>query len=191
MSDLSLEEVLAEACQKLNEGCFEDALERFDHYLLFRPEEAKAYYGRGMAHFQLKKWPDAINNFKKADELDPEDLESWVGLAMSLAGNDEIYEAIKVFETLLTRHPQYVRGHIQLGQLYYRLGVISKGHAQMDRALNSRPSLSERRLIEQLQKEQKMLDKKRYYRPDFEELRKQNKSQDSFIEKVIAYFNRK
>ena len=184
---------MEQAYQKLQDGYFEDALEAFNQCLIVEPTEAKAHYGRGMAHFQLKKWSSAVEDFKKAKELNPEDLESWVSLAMSLAMEDQIYEAIEVFETLLAGHPDYVRGHIQLGQLYYRLGVISKGHAQMDLALNARPSLAERRLVEQLKKEQTALDKRRYYRPDFEALRKKNQISESgsWIGKITSFLNRR
>ena len=184
---------MEQACQKLKDGYFEDAREAFSNYLLFDPLEAKAYYGRGVANFQLNDWPPAIQDFKKAKELKPEDKESWIGLAMSLAMESKVYEAIEVFETLLAEHPHYVRGYIQLGQLYYRLGIISKGHAQMELALKAKPSLEERRLIERLQKEQKSLDKRRYYRPDFEELHKQNElmASKSWVKKMISFFNRK
>ena len=189
----SSEEIMEQACQKLRDGCFEDALDAFTHYLLLDPTEAKAYSGRGTAYFQLKKWALAADDFKRAREIDPEDLESGSGLAMSLAMDNKIYEAIEIFETLLARHPGYVRAHIQLGQLYYHLGVISKGHAQMDLALSARPSLEERRLIEQLQKEQRALDKRRYYRPDFEALRKQNQlsASGSWTRKITDFLNRR
>ncbi|GEM_PF-868629 len=189
--DPSLEEVMDQACRKLRDGAFEDAVEGFTHYLRLESAGAEAYYGRGAAYFQLKKWSWAADDFKKAKELNPEDRESWTGLALSLAMLNKIYEAIEIFETLLANHPDYVRGRIQLGQLYYRLGIISKGHVQMDLALNARPSLEERRLIEQLQKEQKALDKKRYYRPDFEALRKKNQLSDSWMKRIICYFKQK
>ena len=191
--DPFLEEKIERAFQKLKDGYFEDAQEVFTECLLSGYQEARAYSGRGMARFQLKNWASAAEDFKKAKELDPEDLENALGWAMSLAMVNKIYEAIAVFEDLLTDHPHFVRGHIQLGQLYYRLGVITKGHAQMDLALASRPALAERRTLEQLKKEQLALDKKRYYRPDFEALRKANKASasGSWIKKWWDFLNQK
>ncbi len=182
--DPSLREIVEAAFQKLSEGYFEDARDAFTDYLLVESKDAKVYSGRAMAYFQLKDWPSAAEDFKKAGELDPDDLENSVGWAMSLAMDNKIYEAIAIFEKLLADHPNFVRGHIQLGQLYYRLGVISKGHAQMDLALAARPSLAERRQIEQIKKAQTELDKKRCYRPDFEALRKANTSSNSWINKI-------
>jgi len=184
-------ETLEKAFDQLKEGRFESAIEEFTLCVLSDPEEAKAYEGRALAHFQIKNWSAAVSDFKKAKELNPKNFENWIGLGMSLAMINEIYPAIDVLETLLTDHPDFARGHIQLGMLYYRLGVIKKGHDQMDLALASRPSLTERRQAEALKKEQMVLDKKRLYRPDFEELRKKNKASGSITKQVIEFLKKK
>ena len=189
----SSEEILERAFHRLKEGSFEEAEEAFTNYLLIEPRDPKPYSGRGTARFQLKNWAAAVLDFKKAKELDPEDLENWIGLAMSLAMENKIYEAIETFEVLLSKHPHFVRAHIQLGQLYYRLGIIKKGHTHMDLALLSRPNLAERRMVEQVKKEQLQMDKKRIYRPDFEALRKQKASSPppAWLKKITDFFRRK
>ncbi len=167
--------MIEQAYDRLREGYFEEAVERFSECVLLEPAQPRAYQGRALSYFQLKRWPLSASDFLKAKELDPGDPENWIGAAMCLAMENKIYEAIRIFEELLSRQPQCVRAHIQLGQLYYRLGVIAKGHAQMDLALTSRLSPEERREIERLKGEQLALDKRRYYRPDFEALRRNNR----------------
>jgi len=177
------------AYEQLKEGNLEAAVEAFSDCLLLEPSEARVYYGRGMARFQLKQWPAAISDFRKAVELDPEEPEHWVSLGLSLASGDGVYEAIDVFERLLEKKPKYARARILLAQLYYRLGVITKGHHELDLALSSRPTLSERKTIEGMKKEQLLLDKKRYYRPDFEALRQQNRASSSgFLRMIRSLF---
>ncbi|MBI1884036.1 MAG: tetratricopeptide repeat protein [Chlamydiae bacterium] len=185
--------MLENAYQKLKEGYFQSAVEAFTECLARDSLQADAYHGRAQAHFQLKNWSLALSDFTKAKELKEENLENWIGVAMSLAMDHKIYEAIEVLDTLLVHHPKYVRGYIQLGQLYYRLGVIRKGNEQMEKALACDPSLSERRTIERLQREQKELDKRRFYRPDFEALRRnnQNSSRGHWFEKVKRFFVKK
>ena len=116
----------------------------------------------------------AASDFSQARELDPANLESWIGLGMSLAMQNRVYDAIGVLEDLLKLHPDFVRGHMQMGMLQYKLCATNKGRAHMEKALASRPSLQERRQIEQILKEQKAMDDKRLYRPDFEKLNKEN-----------------
>ena len=154
-----------------NEGYFEDAVEAFSDRLNLKPLDSGIYYARGMAYFRLKKWKSAIADFEKARDLDCNDPDNQLGLALSLAMDNKIYEAIRVYDDLLAVNPKLVRAHIQLAMLYYCLGAIAKGHWQLDIALAFRPSLSERERIANLKKEQLLLDKKRYYRPDFEALR--------------------
>ena len=187
----SIDDRLDQAYGQLKEGHWENAIESFSECLLLGPGESRIYYGRGMAHFQLGKWATSILDFKRAIDIDPEDPENWIGLGMGLAMDSRIYEAVEVFENLLAEKPGYIRAHIQLAQLYYRLGVIGKGHAQLDAALAQRPALAERRQIEQLKKEQTTLDKRRYYRPDFEALRRQNQNSGGFLEKIKDLFSKK
>ncbi len=170
----SSSEMTEKAYQQLQEGYFEDAIEAFSNCLLLDSAHARSYFGRGMAYCGLKKWQPAFLDFQRAQEIDPEDPQNRVACAMSLAMDNKIYEAIELFEQLLAQNPRYIPAHVQLAKLYYGLGVIGKGHQQLDLALGSRPSLSERRMIEELKKEQLTLDKRRYYRPDFEMLRRQN-----------------
>ncbi len=186
-----LSETLQKALEQLKEGYFESAIEGFTLCILSEPEEVRAYEGRALANFQIKNWKEAVSDFRKAKELNPENPENWIGLGMSLAIINEIYPAIDVLETLLLKFPQFVRGHIQLARLYYQLGIIKKGRNQLDVALASRPSLEERRLIESLKKEQMTLDKKRFYRPDFEELRRKNKESDSFLKQFFQSVKKK
>ena len=161
------------AYERLMGGYFEDAVKEFSDCLSSEPRESKIYHGRGMAYFQLKKWKLAIADFEKARQIDYKDLNSWMGLAISLVMDSRIYEAIDVYEALLTHKPRFIRARIQLALLYYRLGVIGKGHRQLDIALDSGPSLDERKRIEELKSEELVLDKKRYYRPDFQALHEQ------------------
>ena len=167
--------MIEQAYTHLKEGYFEDAVKGFSECLLEGSAQPKAYQGRALSYFQLKQWRLAASDFLKGKELDPGDPENWIGAAMCLAMENKIYEAIGVFEELLSSQPQCVRAHLQLGQLYYRLGVITKGHRQMELALASRPSPADRREIERLKGEQLALDKRRYYRPDFEALRRNNR----------------
>ncbi len=171
----SREALLAEAQAVLATGAFEQAIELFAACLAQAPQDASAYQGRAIAHFQLHQWALAVADFTRARDLNPADPENGVGVGMSLAMENQVYEAVDALEALLTEHPQYVRGHIQLGLLYFKLCAIAKGRRQLERALACRPTLAERRFIEQSLKEQQQLDQKRYYRPDFEAL---NQRQD-------------
>jgi tetratricopeptide (TPR) repeat protein len=175
----------------LSGGYFKDAVKAFSDCLALESTEARAYRGRGEAYFKLKKWKLAIADFEQARQLDCQEPNSWMGLAMSLVMDNKIYEAIDVYEALLVAQPRFILAHIQLALLYYRLGVIGKGHRQLDLAMDLGPTPQERKRIEDLKKEELILDKKRYYRPDFQALREQNKvGSFSFLKEFRKLFGK-
>lgn len=160
------------ASRHLEVGAFEEAIEQFTACLLIEPKIAQACRGRALALVQLKQWQAAAQDFARARELDPDTLDNWVGLGISLASEGQVYRAIAVFDELLAKHPRYARGHIQAGLLYYRICATAKGRRHLETALACRPSPEERQLIERILREQAALDQRRYYRPDFEALRR-------------------
>ena len=170
----SRQAMLDQGFDRLQAGRFEDAIDAFTACLAVYPETGKAVLGRAMARFQIKDWKAAHQDFQRASDLEPDDPESGLGVGMSLAMQSKIYPALEVLEKLLARFPDFVRGYMQLGMLHIKIGAIPKGRGYLEQALQRRPSLEERRQIEATLKEQATLDHKRYYRPDFEALRKQN-----------------
>ena len=168
----SQEAMIDQAYEQMQAGQFEDAIEAFTACLAVYPETSKAVLGRAIARFQIKDWKAAEGDFKRATDLDAQDPESWFGLGMTLAFQNQIYPAIDVMEKLMVQFPKFIRGYIQLGMLHIKIGAIRKGREYLQQALTHRPSLAERQFIEATLKEQTAFDQKRYYRPDFEALRK-------------------
>ena len=163
--------LMQQAYEQLQEGRIEEAVETFSASLVVAPHQANALRGRGLAYLQLKRWDLAAADFEAVRSLAPDDLDNWVNLATSLSMQPEnMYHAMKVFDELLSTHPDSLQGHWQLGLLHLRLGAIPKGRQHLKQALTCRPTLGQRRQIEAILHEQAALDRKRYYRPDFEAL---------------------
>ena len=171
--------LIRQAYEKLQSGRFEEAIDVFSASLMV-DKEARALRGRGLAHIQLKQWEAAEADLTSAKELDPGNADNWIDLGISLAAQHKVYPAIGVFEALLEREPTCVRAHIELGLLHIRLGAITKGKTQLQKALTCRPTLPERRLIESFLVEQEKLDRRRYYRPDFEAFHRQNEKSPTY-----------
>ena len=185
--------LLEQGLAHLGEGLFEDAIDALSACLALDPRDVKALHGRAMARFKIKQWADAEADFAAATRLKEEDPELWSGLALSMAMQNKIYPAIAVFETLLERRPSYTQGRIELGLLNLKIGAIDRGRDHLEKALASRPTLAQRRLIESNLTEQKNLDKNRYYRPDFDRLRKTRNLQipgAGLLHRILAYFKK-
>ncbi len=167
---------MREGYDQLTDGRFEEAVATFSAAIAQEPRQAKALRGRGLAYAELKQWSLATADFAAARDADPDDAENWVDLGISLARDHQVYPAIAVFEELIAQHATHVRGLTELGFLYIRVGAISKGREFLEGALRCKPTLIERRRIEAALGEQDKLDRKRFYRPDFDALRKQRRS---------------
>lgn len=164
--------MLEQAFKQLSEGSAEGAAEAFSSVVLAFPDEPAAYRGRAVANFQRKAWKEAKSDFERAKHLEPSEPENWLGYGMSLAMQLEVYPALKVLEEMTQQFPTFVRGFVQLANVQFKLGAISKGKEILRHALTLRPTRAERSQIEATLNEQEKLDARRYYRPDFEALRK-------------------
>ena len=169
------ESLMRQAYEQLQAGEFKDAADTFSASLALGLQQAEALRGRGLARLQLKQWALAAEDFSAAKALAPEEVDNWVDLGVSLALDHQAYPAIEVFESLLKQHPECVRGRVELGLLYIHLGAIPKGREQLQQAIAQRPTVEQRRLIESVLSQQDQLDKKRFYRPDFEALHRQQR----------------
>lgn len=184
MTNPAADSRISRGTARLQEGLFDDAVDAFTAALTETPNDPRALQGRAMARFQMKDWVAAETDFaaaKKADESDPR---NWSGLALSQAMQNKVYPALALFEDLLVRWPDFTEARIQLGLLCLKIGAIAKGRDHLRDALNTRPTLAQRRLIESTLKEQEKLDANRYYRPDFERLKAQ--AQEPFFVKWLA-----
>ncbi len=166
-----------QAYEQLQDGRFEEAVETFSAALSLCPQEAQALRGRGWAYGELNRWTLAEADFRQAKDAAPENSDYVVDWANSLGMDNQVYRALEVFEELLARQPDCLRAHLELGRLHLRLGAIPKGRQCFQQALRCRPSGAQRQQIMAILQEQDRMDRKRYYRPDFEALNRQQQQQ--------------
>lgn len=192
-SDKALNAMLEQGFSELRDEKFEEAVETFSACHALETKNDSALRGRGLAYIRLDKAALAENDFRVARDLNNKEPENWMGIAVSLAMQKKIYESITIYEDLLRFMPNYVPGYIQLGRLQFKMGVISKGRDYYKKALNLRPTPEQRRVIEATLKEQVKLDQKRFYRPDFEQLRAQSATSGlmAFIKNIFSISKKK
>lgn len=168
---------MQQAGEQLRDGLYEDAIETLTAVLALSPGDLEALRGRGVAYAQLKQWNLAVADLGVAKGAAPDDVDTWINWANSLAMANQVYEAIQAFETLVARQPRCLRAHLELGRLHLRLGAIPKGREHLQLALACRPTGAQRQVIVAILEEQDRLDQKRMYRPDFDALHKQRARQ--------------
>jgi len=82
---------------------------------------------------------EALAEWKRAVETDPEDEGARNGLALSLAKNGNYEEAVKNFRKATELNPKFVDAYVNWGELLYQLGKRDEAIAQWQRAVEVSP----------------------------------------------------
>ena len=92
---------------------------------LFAPpisaQTADAYRNRATELAHAKSWDDAITNYRKALELEPNDAATHYNLGLTLKGKGKSREALKEFQAALKLRPKWADAHFGLASVWFDL----------------------------------------------------------------------
>jgi serine/threonine protein kinase/Flp pilus assembly protein TadD len=129
------------------------------------PTDEKSWVARGMA--RLAKDPEGARaDFEKALELNPRSLAALQNVAHVLSKLDRNEEAVKVLNTTVRLHPDYVPAQIGRGVLLARLGRREAAHKDAEEVLlrdNKPPTLYQAACIYALTSRTEATDRREAY----------------------------
>ncbi|HEC56454.1 MAG TPA: tetratricopeptide repeat protein [Candidatus Syntrophoarchaeum butanivorans] len=99
-------------------------------------EHAKAYYNRGLVYAEQEKYDEAIKDFDKAIELNPDDAEAYHNRGIAYTKLGEYDEAIKDFDKAIELNPDDAEAYHNRGNAYARLGEYERAREDMLHAGN-------------------------------------------------------
>jgi tetratricopeptide (TPR) repeat protein len=91
-------------------------------------------YALGATYDQLKKPKEAIASYRRALDDDPENMDSERGLANALLADNQLDEALKVFNTIVAAEPQDAQSQIRISEIQRRQGQYEKALATLEKA---------------------------------------------------------
>jgi tetratricopeptide (TPR) repeat protein len=100
----------------------EKAAQEFRKELEIDPRNAGAEYILGEIARQQSRWPEAIEHFTKATQLDASLNDAFLGLGMAQVAAGDPAKAIPALETYAKRQPGNPAGHYELAIAYSRVG---------------------------------------------------------------------
>ena len=100
----------------------QDAQAQFEAELKIDPSNAAAEFMLGDLARQLQQWPEAIQHFTRASQLDVGFLEAYLGLGMALNAAGRYADAVAPLEKYVKGVPDDAAGHYQLAMAYARTG---------------------------------------------------------------------
>ncbi len=107
-------------------------------FLLFLPGayagEADTYYNRGNDHLNKGAYEEAISDYTKALEIEPQSADVYAnrGLAYSQIGRND--KAISDFNEALEINPQYALAYNSRAVVYYTIGEYDKAWRDVHKA---------------------------------------------------------
>ncbi|WP_167882091.1 tetratricopeptide repeat protein [Leptospira semungkisensis] len=127
----------------LNLGVVLDQMERYGEAITYlnrvldlNPKNAKAYYNIGLVYKHTGNGTQAIENFRKASYLDPNDLKSKEALGDYYLENKFYREAIEEYTILFKQKNDYYKVALKLAEAYMGSGESSSAEKILLQVLN-------------------------------------------------------
>jgi tetratricopeptide (TPR) repeat protein len=94
---------------------------------------------RGVLHFTAREWPLAVESFRQAIELKPDDAVAHYNLGHALLKSGEEQAALEAFRNAVRCQPDYADAHTNLGKLLLQWGRRSEAVEHLERAARLAP----------------------------------------------------
>jgi tetratricopeptide (TPR) repeat protein len=95
---------------------------------------ARIEFTLGSTYDQLKKSKEAIAAYRRALDLDPDNLDTERGLATALLSDGQIDEALKIFNEIVAAEPQDAQSQIRISEIQRRQGHYEDALATLEKA---------------------------------------------------------
>jgi len=111
-----------------------------DHWMFMDAMNIPMHWYRGVAHFERGEIQRARNDFEKAYRYNPNNLHVLNNLATTyeMAGRHE--EAIKLYQSVLTKLPRFIWVKVNLGASYYNSGNFIEAERVLVECLEQVPN---------------------------------------------------
>lgn len=101
--------------------------------------EAQEHYSYGKVFFERGEPDRALDEFKESLELDPENVNSLIGLGQCRLALQQIEESVAALEKAVGLAPDFADAHYNLGRAYTEQNLREKAINEFKEALNINP----------------------------------------------------
>ena len=111
-----------------------EVIAAYDELLPESERDPKLTYWRGMAHWQLNHADEALQDFRRAIELDPGDFEAYRNVDRILSGHQRWDEILEMWNSYMERTPADAEAYFERGGTHFRKGNLVAARADAARA---------------------------------------------------------
>jgi tetratricopeptide (TPR) repeat protein len=135
----SEEGVTALAKLQMDAGNFKEAVVLLEEFVKQRPDSDSALQTLGEAYSNLQEYAKAADAYRRASELDPDDVEIKKAQAQALFLANNVDESGKLYEDLVKAEPDDGVARLRLGQIYRRQMKYDLARQNLQRAAAAFP----------------------------------------------------
>lgn len=121
------------------QGEYNKLLEQLIQILDQFPNSALLYSILGAGNLALRKFQPAIENFKNAIAIDPQNSENYNNLGLTLQRKGELDKAVKTYQQALILNEDFAEAHYNLGNALKDKSKVFDAIDHYKRALQSKP----------------------------------------------------
>ena len=118
----------------------QEALETSQAVLKINPRYFDAMYVAGNVLSGMRRWAEAIDNFEKAIEIEPENKALQLRYAFSLVSSGRREEGMEIYERMKQENPDDFRIYQDIGIFYDSMGEMDKALENIKRTVEINPS---------------------------------------------------
>jgi len=134
------EDYFALGCDKYFSGLYSDALEYFDKVIAINPNNAVAWYNKGVALDELKRYDEAIIAYDKAIAINPNDAKAWFNKGVTLVKLSRYDVAIIAYDKAIAINPNDAKAWINKGVSLCKLKRYDEAIIACDKAIAINPN---------------------------------------------------
>ncbi len=127
------------ACTSIQMSYWRNSESLWTHALACTSDNVVAHYHLGLAFFQQRRTDEAIAQFQKALEIQPDYAEARYNLGTVLTQQGQLDEAIAQFQKALEIQPGNASAHKNLGIALFQHGRLDEAIAHFKKSLECRP----------------------------------------------------
>jgi tetratricopeptide (TPR) repeat protein len=90
-------------------------------------------YNKGLQAKAANRFPDAVNDFRRAVDIRPNFPEAWNELGFALRQTGQYTEALRAYEQALRQRPNYPEALEYMGEAYVKLGRLNEARGILTR----------------------------------------------------------
>ena len=119
----------------LDNGDYDGAIRKCDEALKLNDQNPGAYVHRGMARLCKEHDDTAIQDFRRALELNPECTLAWNNLAVAYANKGDFRKATECLNEVIKVDPVNLQAYLMRPQMHYRTGDYAKTIADLSKVI--------------------------------------------------------